>query len=84
MVHHRLATDSTDVSYLAEEFMIQILESQVQSPHIKAARDDNANIVHHNDVLSPMNCGDFTCYPIQDQMVHSTKKQNSSCLQHLR
>lgn len=65
-------SDSTEVSSLAEEFMIQILESQVQSPRIKAAGDDNANIVHHIDVLSPMNCGDFTLYPIQDQMVNST------------
>lgn len=78
-------SDSTEASYLAEEFMIQVLESQVQSPYIKAIGDNNVDIAHHNDFLGPMNCGDFTCLTsIQNQMVHSAEKQNSSCLQHHR
>jgi len=42
-VCHRL--DSTEASYLDEEFMTQILESQFQFPYIKAIGDDKANIL---------------------------------------
>lgn len=43
-------SNSTEVSYLAREFTIQILESQSESPSIIAISDDTANIEQHNDI----------------------------------